>query len=71
MIRYTNPEAGALHMVLRDITNREVAVVATGWMPSGEGSWEVDFSKLPAGTYYLHLQHDGAADLMCKVVHVR
>jgi hypothetical protein len=71
MIRYTNPEAGALHMVLRDITNREVTVVATGLIPAGEGSWEVDFSKLPAGTYYLHLQRDGAADLMRKVLHIR
>lgn len=69
-LRYYQPQPGQVKITLRDITQRELEVISEGMRQAGEHTWEVDFSQLPAGTYYVQLQHDSGADLIRKVVHI-
>jgi hypothetical protein len=58
-VRFTLPEAATVRLALYDVTGREVAVLADGSWPAGEGSAVIDASEFPTGVYIVRLTAGG------------
>ncbi|HEX8385870.1 MAG TPA: CHRD domain-containing protein, partial [Rubricoccaceae bacterium] len=58
-VRFTLPEAATVRLVLYDVTGREMAVLAEGSWPAGEGSAVIDASEFAAGAYIVRLTAGG------------
>jgi hypothetical protein len=54
-VQFTLPEATSVRLALYDVTGREVAVLAEGAWPAGEGSAVIDASEFAAGVYIVRL----------------
>ncbi len=54
-VRFTLPEAATVRLALYDVTGREVAVLAEGSWPAGEGSAVINASEFAAGVYIVRL----------------
>ncbi|HEX9951001.1 MAG TPA: CHRD domain-containing protein [Rubricoccaceae bacterium] len=54
-VRFTLPEAATVRLAIYDVAGREVAVLADGSWPVGEGSAVIDPSEFAAGVYIVRL----------------
>ncbi|MEO1478768.1 MAG: T9SS type A sorting domain-containing protein, partial [Bacteroidota bacterium] len=54
-VRYVLPEASNVRVSVYDVLGREVAVLAEGARPAGEGTVRFDASRLASGFYVLRL----------------
>lgn len=68
--RFALPEAGPVTLRVLDLTGREVARVAAGVRPAGEGTAALALGGLPAGLYVLRLETAaGATSRPLTLVH--
>ncbi|MEL6445218.1 MAG: binary toxin-like calcium binding domain-containing protein [Bacteroidota bacterium] len=68
-VRYVLPEASNVRVSVYDVLGREVAVLAEGARPAGEGTVRFDASRLASGFYVLRLlTEQGAATRRVTVV---